>query len=63
MELLQVLQENIKMFDGTLGLYPHCKVHIELVPGTKPVHARSYLVPRVHMNTFKQETSYPNTRK
>ena len=54
-DLLQVLQDNSKMFDGTLGLYPHCKVHIELVPNAKPVHARPYPVPRVHMSTFKQE--------
>jgi hypothetical protein len=49
-ELLQVLQDNNNMFDGTLGLYPHHKVHIELVPDAKPVHARPYLVPRVHSN-------------
>eukprot|EP00804_Cyclotella_cryptica_P019353 CCRYP_006199-RA/>CCRYP_006199-RA protein AED:0.31 eAED:0.37 QI:0/0/0/1/0/0/4/0/415 len=32
-DLLQVLQDKSKMFDGTLGLYPHCKVHIELENG------------------------------
>eukprot|EP00804_Cyclotella_cryptica_P012765 CCRYP_010539-RA/>CCRYP_010539-RA protein AED:0.43 eAED:0.41 QI:0/-1/0/1/-1/1/1/0/179 len=57
-DLLQVLQDNSKMFDGTLGLYPHCKVHIELVPDAKPVHARPYPVPRVHMSTFKQELDH-----
>ena len=57
-ELLQVLQENSSMFDGTLGCYPHCKVHIELMPGAKPVHARPYSAPRVHMNTFKRELDH-----
>eukprot|EP00804_Cyclotella_cryptica_P013076 CCRYP_002363-RA/>CCRYP_002363-RA protein AED:0.38 eAED:0.38 QI:0/-1/0/1/-1/1/1/0/217 len=52
---LQVLQDNSKMFDGTLGLYPHRKVHIELVPDAKPVHVRPYPVPRIHMSKFKQE--------
>ena len=57
-ELLQVLQDNSQMFDGTLGLYPHRKVHIELVPNAKPVHARPYPVPQIHMNTFKWELDH-----
>ncbi len=36
-DLLQVLQENNKMFDGTLGVYPHKKVHIDIDPNAKPV--------------------------
>ncbi len=52
-DLLQVLQDNSKMFDGTVGLYPHRKVHIELVSNAKPVHARPYPVPCMHMSTFK----------
>jgi hypothetical protein len=43
--LLQVLQENNKMFDGTLGVYPHKKVHIDIDPNAKPVHSRPYPVP------------------
>lgn len=36
-DLFWVLQENFKMLDGTLGIYPHQKVHIKLIPNTKPV--------------------------
>jgi hypothetical protein len=31
-DLLQVFRENEKMFDGTLGVYPHEKVHIDIDP-------------------------------
>jgi hypothetical protein len=44
-DLLQVPQENNKMLDGTLGAYPHKKVHIESDPNAKPVHSRPYPVP------------------
>ncbi len=44
-DLLQVLQENNKMFNGTLGVYPHRKVHISVDPNAKPVHFRPYPVP------------------
>jgi hypothetical protein len=39
-DLLQVLQENNKTFNGTLGVYPHKKVHIDIDPNAKPVHSR-----------------------
>ena len=41
------------MFDGTLGTYPHLKVHIDLLPDAKPMRSRPYTVPRVHLQTFK----------
>jgi hypothetical protein len=44
-DLLQVLQEIDKMFDVTLGVYPHKKVHIDIDPNAKPVHSRPYPVP------------------
>ncbi len=52
-DLLHKLQENKKIFDGTLGVYPHKKVHIDIDPNAKPVHFRPYLVPRIHLKTFK----------
>jgi hypothetical protein len=54
-DLLQVLHENEKMFDGTLAVYPHKKVHINTDPDAKPLHARPYPVPHVQLSTFKKE--------
>ena len=54
-DLLWVLQENSKMFNRTLGIYPHRKLHIELLPGAKPMHLRPYPVPCMHLTTFKRE--------
>jgi hypothetical protein len=31
-DFLRVLQENNKMFNGTLGVYPHKKIHIDIDP-------------------------------
>jgi hypothetical protein len=44
-DLLSVLWDNNKMFDGTLGVYPHKKVHIDIDPNAKPVNSRPYPVP------------------
>jgi hypothetical protein len=44
-DLLQVLQENNNSFNGTLGVYPHKKVHIDIDTNAKPVHSRPYPVP------------------
>jgi hypothetical protein len=57
-DLLQVLQENNKMFDGTLGVYPHRKVHIDIDLNAKSVHSRPYPVPRIHLKTFKMELDH-----
>jgi hypothetical protein len=39
-DLLQVLYENNKVFHGTLGVYPHKKVHLDIDLNAKPVHSR-----------------------
>jgi hypothetical protein len=46
------------MFNGTLGIYPHKKVHIDIDPNAKPVHSRLYPVPRIHLKTFKKELGH-----
>ncbi len=56
-DFLQVLQENNKMFNGTLGVYPHKKVHIDIDPNAKPVHSRPYPVPRIHLKTSKRNST------
>jgi hypothetical protein len=54
-DLREVLMEHTKLFDGTLGVYPHRKFHIDLVPGAIAKHARPYPVPVIHLSTFKKE--------
>ncbi len=57
-DLLQVLQENKTMFNGTLDVYPHKKVHIDIDPNSKPVHSRPYPLPWIHLKTFKIELNH-----
>jgi hypothetical protein len=58
-DFLQVLKENNMMFDGTLGVYPHKKVHIDIDPNAKPVHSRAYHpVPQIQLKTFKVELDH-----
>ncbi len=53
-----MLWKNNKMFNGTLGVYPHKKVHIDIDPNAKPVHSRPYPVPQIHLKTFKKELDH-----
>ncbi len=34
-----------------IGDYPHQKVHIELLPGSKPEHHQAYPIPHAHDQT------------
>ncbi len=54
-DLRKVLMEHTKPFDGTLGVYPHRKFHIDLVKGAIAKHARPYSVPVIHLSAFKKE--------
>ncbi len=46
------------MFDGTLGIYPRRKIHIDLEEGADSKHSRPYPVPRIHLSTFKKELDH-----
>jgi hypothetical protein len=50
-----VLSKHIKLFDGTLGVYPHRTFHIDLVPGATPKHLRPYAIPVINLEAFKKE--------
>ncbi len=57
-DLLCVQQEKNKMFNGTLGVYPHKKVHIDIDPNAKPVYSRPYPVPQIHLKNFKNKLDH-----
>ncbi len=46
---------NMKLFDESLGIYPHQKVHIDLLPGSELTHHCAYLVPHTHEQKSKKE--------
>jgi hypothetical protein len=46
------------MLNGTPGVYPHKKVHIDNDPNAKPVHSKPYPVPQIHLKTFKKELNH-----
>lgn len=54
----ELLKKHKKLFNGTLGMYPHKKVHIELTDEAKPVHSQAYPIPNIHYKTFKKELDY-----
>jgi hypothetical protein len=43
------------LFDGTLGCYPHKKIHLELLDGVEPVHQKAYPVAHVHQEELLRE--------
>ena len=56
--LEDVLTKHKKLFNGTLGVYPHKKIHLEIEPNAEPVHMRPYAVPRIHLQMYKKELDH-----
>ena len=56
-QLHAVLSKHKSVFDGTLGCYPHKKIHIDLLdPAGQPFcHRRPYPVAFQHQKLFQQE--------
>jgi hypothetical protein len=54
-DLRKVLKEHTKLFSKKLGVYPHRKFHIDLVPGAIAKHTRPYPVFVIHLSAFKNE--------
>jgi hypothetical protein len=57
-ELLRLLLDNKVLFSGKLGIYPHKESSLKLKPDAKPFHSKPYLVPQVHLSTFKKELDH-----
>ena len=57
-DLKELLNKYKKLFDGTLGVYPHKEFHIEIMPDAVPKHSRPYAVLHMHLKTFKKELQH-----
>ncbi len=53
-----MLQENKKMFDENLDIYPLKRVHIDIDPNAKSVHSMPYPIPQIHLKNFKKELDH-----
>ena len=54
-KLLNLLKKFPELFDGTLGTWKNETLSIQLKPGVKPYHARSFPIPKCYELTLKQE--------
>ena len=57
-DLSEVLSKYDTLFDGTLGRYPHKKLHLQLQDGAVPVHHKAFPVAHAHTEVFKKELAH-----
>jgi hypothetical protein len=53
--LSNILNKHTTLFDGTLKVYPHRLVHLDVIPNAIPRHLRAYPVAHLHLEVFKTE--------
>jgi hypothetical protein len=53
--LQDIFSKRTKLFSGKLGHYTAKNMHLELLPGTQPKHAKPYHVPRHLLEVFQTE--------
>ena len=56
--LQEALKDTAELFDGALGRYKGEKVHLDLIPGSQPVHAKAYSVPTKLEPAFLKELDH-----
>ena len=56
--LENALRNTSELFDGELGRYKGEKVHLDLIPGSQPVHAKAYSVPTKLEPAFLKELDH-----
>lgn len=57
-DLARVFCKYDKLFDSTLGIYPKRKVHFEINPNARHIHAQPYMVAKTHEEAFKKELAH-----
>ncbi len=57
-DLKVLLKDFTRLFDVTLGVCPHNKFHIDLVPGVRPKHSQPYAIPCIHLAAFMKELDH-----
>ena len=57
-DLRDLLSKYTKLFDGTLGCYPHKEFHIDIDETVQPVHSRPYPIAKVNELAFKKELKH-----
>jgi hypothetical protein len=51
--LSNILNKHTTLFDGPLKLYPHCLVHVDMIPNAIPWRLQTYPVAHIHLEVFK----------
>ena len=56
--LAAIFRKYTRLFDGTLGVYPHKKMHLVLIDNVEPIQRRPYPVPHAHRKIFKDKLDH-----